>query len=146
MNDDVMSYPPQPVPDPDTLPFWQATAAGRLAMCRCQQCSLWMQPPLERCRRCAGPTAFEDVAGTGTVYTFIVQRQAAVAGYLDAVPYAVALVELDEQVGLRLPSRIVGVEPEAVRCGMRVGVELTALPGGDFTVPLFRPIGADAGS
>jgi uncharacterized protein len=109
-------------------------------MCRCQSCGLWLQPPLERCRRCAGPTAFEDVAGTGLVYSFIVQRQAAVAGYLDQLPYVVALVELDEQPGLRLPTRIVGVDPSEVACGMRVAAELTGLPGGEFTVPVFRPV------
>jgi len=42
--------PPQPSPDVDTAPFWAATAAGQLAICRCQDCGLWLQPPLERCR------------------------------------------------------------------------------------------------
>jgi len=132
-------YPPQPSPDFDTEGFWEATADGRLALCRCVECGLWLQPPLERCRRCAGLTAFEDVAGTGTIYSFIVQRQPSVVGYLDAIPYVVALVELDEQAGLRLPARIVGIEPERVTVGMRVVVDLVALPGGDYVVPVFQP-------
>jgi hypothetical protein len=135
-------YPPQPAPDVDSEGFWEATGEGRLAMCRCVDCRLWLQPPLERCRRCGGATAFEDVAGTGTIYSFIVQRQPSVVGYLDldAIPYVVALVELDEQPGLRLPSRIVGIEPELVTVGMRVAVELIDLPGGDYTVPVFRAV------
>lgn len=137
-----MSIPPQPAPDADTAPFWQATAAGHLAMCRCQACGLWLQPPLERCRACAGPTSFEDVAGTGTVYTFIVQRQAVAPGYVESVPYVVGLIELDEQKGLRLPGRIVGLEPERVSCGMRVRAQLVDLPGGDFKVPVFAPLDA----
>jgi hypothetical protein len=132
-------YPPQPSPDFDTEGFWEATADGRLALCRCVECGLWLQPPLERCRRCAGLTAFEDVAGTGTIYSFIVQRQPSVVGYLDAIPYVVAHVELDEQAGLRLPARIVGIEPERVTVGMRVVVDLVALPGGDYVVPVFQP-------
>jgi uncharacterized OB-fold protein len=131
--------PPQPVPDVDTEGFWAATADGRLALCRCAACGLWLQPPMERCRRCAAPTAYEDVAGTGTVYSFIVQRQPSVVGYLDALPYVVALVELDEQRGLRLPSRLVGVEAEAVHVGMRVRAELVDLPGGDYKIPVFHP-------
>jgi uncharacterized OB-fold protein len=79
------------------------------------------------------------VAGTGTVYSFIVQRQPSVVGYVDEVPYVVALVELDEQAGLRLPTRLVGVEPEDVTVGMSVTVEFIALPGGDYTIPVFRP-------
>jgi uncharacterized OB-fold protein len=137
---EALLYPPQPAPDPDTEGFWQATADGRLAMCRCQSCGLWLQPPMERCRRCGGPTAYEDVAGTGTVYTFIVQRQPAVAGYLDQLPYAVGIIELDEQQGLRLPGRIVGVPVEEVRCDMAVRAELVDLPGGEFKVPVFRPV------
>jgi uncharacterized OB-fold protein len=98
-----------------------------------------MQPPLERCRHCAGPTAFEAVAGTGEVYSFIVQRQPTVPGYADAVPYAVAVVDLDEQRGLRLPGRLVGVDVDDVRCGLRVRAELQPLPGGTYTVAVFRP-------
>ena len=133
-------YPPQPAPDVDSEGFWDATADGKLALCRCTECRVWLQPPLERCRLCAGATAFEEVAGTGTIYSFIVQRQPSVVGYLDALPYVVALVDLDEQDGLRLPSRIVGIEPEDVRVGMRVAVELEDLPGGDYKIPVFRPL------
>jgi len=134
-----VSLPPQPAPDYDSEGFWAATARGELAMCRCQDCRLWHQPPLERCRRCAGPTEFEAVTGTGEVYSFIVVRQPSVPGYVDDVPYVVAIVELDDQPGLRLPTRLVGIEPDDVVVGLRVRVELAPLPGGDFVVPLFRP-------
>ncbi len=70
------------------------------------------------------------------------QRQPSVVGYADEIPYVVALVELDEQAGLRLPTRIVGIEPDSVQVGMRVAAELVPLPGGDFTVPVFRPTGS----
>ena len=131
--------PPQPLPDADTAPFWQATADGRLAICRCQVCGTWHQPPLERCRSCAGATAFEPVSGRGTVYTFIVQRQPAVVGYFDVVPYAVGLVDLDEQHALRLPGRVVDIDPDDVHIGMRVKVRIEQLPGGDFHVPVWLP-------
>lgn len=134
------SLPPQPAPDADTQGFWDATANGKLAMCRCTNadCGLWMMPPLDACRKCAAPTHFEEVSGAGSVYTFIVQRQAAVSGYLDNLPYAVGIIELDEQPGLRLPGRIVDIAPEEVRCNMRVQAELEQLPGGSFVVPVFR--------
>jgi uncharacterized OB-fold protein len=134
------SAPPQPLPDADTAPFWTSTAEGRLALCRCQECGLWLQPPLEHCRACAGPTAFEDVAGTGTVYSFIVQRQPSVPGYVDEVPYVVGLVELDEQRGLRLAGRIVGIDPDDVTCDLHVQAEIVDLPGGTYKVPVFRPV------
>jgi uncharacterized OB-fold protein len=139
MTDWMALPPPQPDPDFDTAPFWEATADGRLAMCRCQSCQLWHYPPLERCRKCAGPTAFEPVTGSGTISTFIVQRQGAIVGYFKDLPYAVALVDLDEQPNLRLPGRIVDIDVDDVVIGMRVNARLEALPGGDFTVPVWVP-------
>jgi uncharacterized OB-fold protein len=136
---DPRAVPPQPLPDADTEPFWRSLADGRLSMCRCRSCGLWLQPPLERCRRCAGETAFESVAGTGRIHSFITQRRPSVVGYLDGAPYVVALVELDEQPGLRLPARIVGIPVEEVRCEMRVRGEVRDLPGGGFAVAVFTP-------
>jgi uncharacterized protein len=136
---DLLGIPPQPVPDFDSEKFWESTAEGRLALCRCQACGCWLQPPLERCRRCAGETAFEEVSGQGSVYSFIVVRQPSVPGYLEDLPYVVAVVELPEQKNLRLPARLVDVEPEAVRVGIPVQVAFQPLPGGPFVVPVFRP-------
>jgi hypothetical protein len=133
--------PPQPAPDHDTAPFWDATSEGRLSMCRCTECGGWQQPPLERCRTCAGATSFQPVSGLGSVYSFIVQRQPAVVGYVgaDKVPYAVALVELDEQEGLRLPGRVVDIDVDDVTIGMRVRARLDDLPGGTYRVPVWVP-------
>ena len=74
------------------------------------------------------------------MYTFIVQRQPAVVGYFDQVPYAVALVELDEQPGLRLTGRVVDIDVDDVRIGMRVAARIDELPGGDVSVcPVLHP-------
>jgi len=128
---------PQPFPNVDTDGFWQATAQGEVRLCRCQDCRTWMQPPLERCRACAGPTAFEAVAGTGTVFSFIVVRHAAVQGF--EVPYVVTLVEFDDQPGLRLSARLVDIDPPDVRIGQTVAVGVADHPGGSFRVLVFRP-------
>ena len=83
MSSSAPSTPPQPAPDPDTQGFWDATAAGTLALCRCVACRTWLQPPLERCRACAGSTRFETVSGRGTLYSFIVTRQRVRAEIVD---------------------------------------------------------------
>lgn len=136
---DPTQPPPQPRPDPDSEGFWEATARGELALCRCTECRLWMQPPLERCRKCAGETVFEPISGKGYVYSFIVQHRPVTVGYIDNVPYAVGVIELDEQVGLRLPGRIVDIAPGDIKVGMRVKARLEPLPGGDYVVPVFAP-------
>jgi uncharacterized OB-fold protein len=134
-----MGVPPQPLPDQDTMGFWDATARGELALCRCQECHSWQHPPVERCRRCAGPTQFEAVRSDGTVFSFIVANRASVPGFADLVPYAVALVELDEHPGVRLVSRLIGIDPADVRIGLRVAVEIEDLPGGGYGLPVWRP-------
>jgi uncharacterized OB-fold protein len=134
--------PPQPVPDADTAGFWEALAGGRLALCRCQACRSWMHPPLERCRRCGGPTSFEPVSGAGAVHSFIVMHRASVPG-LGAVPHVIALVDLDDTPGVRLSGRIAGAGPGDVVVGARVTAHVMAVPGGPFYQPEF--ILADAG-
>ena len=103
-------------------------------------------PPLERCRRCGAPTTFEPISGNGTIYTFIVQRQPAVVGYFDQVPYAVALVDIDEQPGVRLPGRVVDIDPDDVTIGMRVSARIVDLPGGNYRIPVFDRLVPQAAS
>jgi uncharacterized OB-fold protein len=56
------------------------------------------------------------------------------------VPYTVALVELDEQPGLRLLTNVVDCAPERVRIGMRVGVVFEPVDGADgVSLPRFHP-------
>ena len=132
------SIPPQPAPDPDSQGFWDATARGELAICRCLECRTWLQPPLERCSHCAGETRFERVSGNGRLYSFIVVRHPSCPGYLENLPYIVGLIELEEQSGLRLPAGVVGAPADRIRIGQGVRVEIVDLPGGDFRIPVFR--------
>jgi hypothetical protein len=96
-----------------------------------------MQPPLERCRKCNATTSYQPISGHGEVHSFIVQHRPVTVGYIDNVPYVVAIIEFDEQTGLRLPGRILDVAPHEVKVGMRVRARLDKLPGGDFVVPVF---------
>ena len=65
-------------------------------------------------------------------------RHPAVPGYLEDLPYVVAIVDLDEQEGLRLPGRLLDADPARVDVGRAVRAEIVDLPGGDFRVAAFR--------
>ena len=132
---DLAALTPQPQPDPDTQQFWDHLQAGTLGICRCQDCGLWMHPPLERCRKCAGPVAISPVSGHGTVVSFIVVRQPTVPGRVP--PYVVATVELAEQQGLHLIA-VVDADPDRVRVAAGVRARVVPLPGGDLRVPEFE--------
>lgn len=132
------TLPPQPVPDADTAGFWRATGRGELCLCRCTKCRRWHQPPLERCPKCGEVSRFEAVSGRGRIKSFIVVRHPAVPGYLEDLPYVVAIVDLEEQAGLRLPGRLLDADPAEVKLGLSVRAEIVDLPGGDFRVAAFR--------
>jgi hypothetical protein len=128
--------PPAPLIDADSIGFWEATREGRIALCRCTECGTWLPRPVERCTRCGGPAAFSEVAGTGTVYSFIVVHHATVPAFASLVPYVIALVEFDE--GPRLPGILLGEHGPGVAIGQRVRAELTDVPGAEDRAIAYR--------
>jgi uncharacterized protein len=121
---------PIPVPDRLTAGFWSAAAEGRLVMQRCSDCRHWQHPPGPICRRCySTAVGFEPVSGRGRVYTYTVTHHRVVSGF-DDVPYAIALVELDEQMGLRMLANLPGVPLDSIQVGMAVEVLFETLPDG----------------
>lgn len=115
--------------------FWTGGAAGQLLIQRCSSCRRWVHPPVERCPVCAGALVPEPVSGRGTIFTFTVNFHE----YNPAVPppYVIAIVELDEQADLRLPTNIVSCEPDQLRCGLAVRVRFEQ--HGEVFVPVFEP-------
>jgi uncharacterized OB-fold protein len=124
---------PYPVPDAETTPFWDAVTAGRLDIQRCLSCHRHVFYPRSLCPHCgAANLEWVTVSGRGTVYSFTVVHRAP-AEFQDEAPYVVALVELEE--GVRMLTRLVDVEPAAVRVAMAVEVTLRGEP----RLPYFRP-------
>jgi uncharacterized OB-fold protein len=118
--------------------FWTGGRRGELLIQRCAGCRRWVHPPtLAACAQCRGELRPEPASGNGRVFTFTVNQQQ----YHPDVPtpYVIAIVVLDEQDDLRLPTNLVNVEPHAIECGMRVCVLFE--PRGETFVPLFEPAG-----
>ena len=69
--------------------------------------------------------------GLGTVHATTVNHPR------DAVPYNVALIDLDE--GFRMMSRVEEIEPHAVKVGMRVSLRIRAADAGEAPLPVFVP-------
>jgi uncharacterized OB-fold protein len=70
------------------------------------------------------------------VYAVSVQHNAALPEFKDQVPYAVALVELDE--GVRFMSNIVNTDPTAVAVGQQVRLSWEPLEDGR-AIAVFEP-------
>ena len=133
-----MSWPVIPLPNLDTQPFWDGCARGELLLQRCAACGAYRHPPSPICPECLSDQhEWVRASGHGTVYTFVVVREARARGWDKLVPYAIAVVALEE--GPRMLTDLVEIAPEAVTIGMPVTVTFAELDG-TTRLPLFRPL------
>ncbi len=122
---------------PENEHFWRGGADGELRFLRCGSCGYYVHPPAPLCPECLSrDLAAEAVSGRAVVHTFTVNHQAWIPGF--DPPYLVAIVELEEQEGLRLTTNLVKCEPEDVSIGMRVKVLFEDV-GDEVFLPLFEP-------
>lgn len=136
---------PRPVPAPDDVTrfYWEAAAGHRLVLQRCRACRKMQFPPEICCVHCRAEDfdATESV-GRGVIYSYSVVDRPLHAGFIDALPYVVALVELDDQPGLLILTNLVDVPAETqLRCGLPV--EVTFEERGSVTLPQFRLLEAN---
>jgi uncharacterized OB-fold protein len=124
--------------DETNRPYWDGAKAGELRLQRCASCAQLRYPIATVCPNCLSTELeWEAVSGRGEVYTFGIFRHRYNDTWGDRVPYAVAIVRLEE--GPFVISDLVDVDVDEVRVGMPVGVHFDpATP--DITVPRFAPV------
>jgi uncharacterized OB-fold protein len=106
--------------DPDSQFYRDGLAAGRLLLQRCAACDRPRFPALVACPYCgARDASVVEAAGTGRVYSWVTARVAVTADAAD-VPYAVAVVQLDE--GCRVLGRLREIDDVACEMAVRVVV------------------------
>ena len=126
---------PAPLITDENEAFWTGGRDGRLMVTRCTDCGYRTHPPTPRCPDCFGEhVGPSEVGGRGRVYSFTVNRREWVPGL--EVPYVIAVVELEEQPGLRLLTNVVGCPVDEVAIDMRVEVEF--LQQGEAFLPVFH--------
>src|SRR5262245_1563322 len=135
-----LSADPRPVPAPDDVSgfFWNAAAEHRLVLQRCRSCLKLQYPPEVCCVHCQAEE-FEpaEVSGRGVIYSYAVVDRPLHAGFVNALPYLVVLVELDEQPGLRILTNLIDA-PEGTKLSCGMPVEVAYEDRGSVTLPQFR--------
>jgi uncharacterized protein len=132
---------PQPrFPEPDTLPFWEATKRHELTYQTCNTCHEVIFYPRRHCTACGSlNTTWHVSRGEGTVYTFSVVVQSRNPAFAELGPYVLAYVDLDE--GFRMMTNVIGVTDPVnnMQCGMRVRVCWQDQGEGQVSLPMFEP-------
>ena len=128
---------PDPIADPGSAPYWEGLKSGKLLLKSCNACGMMHFYPRELCPHCySDDLDWKEAKGTGEIYSYTVAHRAAGPAFTDDVPYAVAVVTLDE--GPRMLTRILG-DSHSVRIGQRVQVSLQSTDGG-WVLPFFAVV------
>lgn len=136
-----MSLSPRPLPE--TQPYWDAAASGRLAMQRCADCRNCYFPPAPVCPRCTSRNvAWEDMSGRATLYSYVITATPWPLWEMTP-PFSVATIALEE--GPRLLSTVVDCEQSPVVLTIDMPLVATWRAFGDGPKLLcFRPAGEAA--
>ena len=140
------------VPDIDTeyTGYFDAAKEGRLVVKKCLDCGLLRGEPGPACPWCPSQNwEWQDVSGKGTIYSYQIVAHTVIPGFKDWAPFAIVLVELDEQSGkpspgdgLRITTNLVdgnmdAEKEENVAIGARVEVVFQKGEE-DFAIPQFK--------
>jgi len=131
-------FPFAPKTTHDERPFWEGCAKHKLLFQRCTQCGRVRHPASFVCPHCSSFACdWNESAGRGTLYSYVVFRRAFHPAFEGKLPYVVASVDLNE--GVRLLTNITGCDTNDLRCGQAVEVEFFDREEGG-ALPLFRPV------
>lgn len=125
-------------PDFWTEPVWQAYKEHRLVMAKCAKCGTFRSPPRPFCHNCQTQEIdWEELPGTGVIFTFTVVRHAVVPELSEYVPYGVAVVDVDGAPDARVVAAVVDSDLDKLQIGDRVEVVWDDVHE-NVTIPRFR--------
>jgi uncharacterized protein len=117
--------------------FYRQACSGTLHLQRCAACRNFRHPPRYYCAACGSPEYdWVPSAGRGRLFSWTVTHRATDHGWATEVPFATAVVELEE--GVRLVGALEGVGPSALSLDLEVVAHLERR-GDDFTYVSFGP-------
>ncbi len=126
---------PLPELTPENEAFWTGGSNGELRIMVCSLCDHRIHPPQLMCPKCLSRKVTPVVSsGKGTIHTYTINRQAWLPDL--KVPYALAVVDLDDQPGVRMTARLDADDLAGITIGAAVTVDFEERD--DVFVPFFR--------
>jgi uncharacterized OB-fold protein len=135
-----MSEYMKPLPDisEGAQPYWDACKEHRLVLPKCRSCGEIYFFPREFCPHClSGGIEWIEASGKGKIHTYSIVGRPASPSFSDDVPYAVAIIELDE--GPRMMSNVCDIAPDEICVDMPVEVVFEDVSE-SVSLPKFRPL------
>jgi uncharacterized OB-fold protein len=119
-------------------PWWDALARCEVAVQACLACGEWVFYPRPFCPHCGGRALeWRAVDPASTLYTWTVAETPVSPHFAHLTRPVLAVVELG--IGVRVPTTLVDVEPEAVRIGMALTPVFDADTYAGVTLLRYRP-------
>jgi uncharacterized OB-fold protein len=123
---------------PENEHYWKGGARGELTFLCCDACRTYVHPPSPVCPSCLSRRlAPAAVSGRARLLTWTVNHHRWIPGF--EPPYVIAIVEIEEQRGLRVTTNLVNCTPDELRMDLPVQVLFEERDGGIF-LPLFEPV------
>lgn len=120
-----------PLPHLDPLSHDYFTR-GAVMIQRCKDCQSFQHPPEEVCNHCQGfNLEAHECAGTGRIESKAVVHKAVHPGLAGALPYAVAVISLDDVKSVNVIGNIVNCAPEDVEIGQQVKAVFEEVPASE---------------
>ena len=136
--------PPRPLPIPtaETAHYWRAALEGRLEIQYCHACRRHQFYPRRFCTQCLSDQLdWVQASGRGRIYTYTVCHVAGHPAFESRVPYAIGMIELDENV--RLLAGIVDSDMKRLAVGAPVEVCFERISD-DIGLPMFQLTDGDS--
>ena len=142
MTQQQQSSPPIPAPEPQPESdfYWEKCKEEELWLRHCKACDSTYFYPRDICPECfSRDTDWIKSSGKGTIHTFAIVHRGPTPPFRDKAPYVPVIVELEE--GPRMPSNLVGVDPDPANIKIGLAVEVVFEKLDDkITLPKFRLI------
>ena len=138
MPDSGVDSRPLPLVDDASRSYWEGARRHELVILRCRRCGFYVHYPRPNCSECGSIELTPSrVSGRGVVYSYTVTHHRSAPGFENKVPFVVALIELEEQPGLRIIANVQGCAPDELRIGTPVEVVFEDVTS-EVTLPQFQ--------
>ena len=131
-----------PIPDEVDKPFWDACNEDRLVVQNCKACNRLQHPPAQVCAKCGSSENLEwrGVSGRGRIYSYGVMYDCPVPMLTVDQPFNIAVIELEEDPGIKMLSHLPGTPVDRVPVGANVQVEFETTVTTGQKVPEWRVV------